>query len=85
MQWMEIKCNITVTKQSGGFYDDNHLLEKQLGEITPTAQDRRPALNLKKGENERVNKTTCSVKKGVNEKPIKLSDEGVENKYVKSQ
>ena len=44
---MEVKCNITIAKQSS-VYDDKYLLEKQLGEITTTAQDKGLALNLKR-------------------------------------
>ena len=49
------------------------------------AQDRGPTLSLKSEKDEGVSKTTCSMKEGVNEKPTKLSDKRVENKYVKSR
>ena len=57
-----MKRNKTAAKQSSEFYDDNHLLEKQLGKITTLARDKRPALNLKKEKMEGVSKTMCSMK-----------------------
>ena len=61
-----MKSNIIAAKQSSGFYDDKHPLEKQLREITITVRDRGPALNLKREKNEGESKTTYSVKEGVN-------------------
>ena len=79
-----MKCNITASKQSSGFYDDNHLLEKQLGEITTIAQNKTPALNLKKGKKGSEQNDVLSEGRS-KRKSTKLSNEGVEKKKIKLQ
>ena len=51
-----------IIRRSSGYYDANHLIKKNLKRLHTTARNRGPALNLKRGENKGVSKTTCSMK-----------------------
>ena len=70
-------------KQSNGYYEDYHLKMKQLEEkINHYSMKQKTSTKPEKRGKEGASKTTCSMKNIVNEKPSKLSDEGVKNNLL---